>query len=61
MCLRPHALTPGGTTTMAHAAAPVMVIPPVDIQGIDGAVAELTLHGDGFVTAEIRIPGPAAP
>jgi hypothetical protein len=27
----------------------------------DGAVAELTDHGDGIITAEIRIPGPAAP
>lgn len=28
---------------------------------VDGAVAELTEHGDGTVTAEIRIPGPPAP
>jgi hypothetical protein len=26
---------------------------------IDGAVAELTDHGDGTITAEIRIPAPA--
>jgi hypothetical protein len=28
---------------------------------VDGAVAELTEHGDGTVTAEIRIPGPPVP
>ena len=28
---------------------------------IDGAVAELTRHGDGTIVAEIRIPGPPVP
>jgi hypothetical protein len=37
------------------------ITPDSELVPIDGAVAELTRHGDGTVTAEIRIPGPPVP
>jgi hypothetical protein len=39
----------------------ITMVPSVfgpDIRTISGAVAELTAHDDGTVTAEIRIPAP---
>lgn len=37
------------------------ITPDGGLVPVDGAVAELTEHGDGTVTAEIRIPGPPVP
>jgi hypothetical protein len=56
----PPPCTPSGSITMDSiltlaAAAP---IPAGTI--IDGAVAELAREPDGTITAQIRIPGPAA-
>ena len=41
----------------------VLALLPVRIprERIDGSVVELSVAGDGTVTAEVRIPGPAAP
>lgn len=41
----------------------VITMVPVEFDGrlVDGAIVELTSHHGGTITAQIRIPGPAAP